>query len=106
NLIVGAVEPLALITIGQHGHLTVLLQANHASIAVLIDGQPSVLIESQTIRTGLSVLANIYARVTALCSIDRKLAVWRPTIDDVCIMIVERTVLRRFLRALNPIRPL
>jgi sugar lactone lactonase YvrE len=45
-------------------------------------------------------------KVVALCSIYRKLSVWRPTVDDVVIRIAEKQVTLRFCRSGNPHRPL
>ena len=80
------------IVVGQHGELPVLLHANHAAIAVLVDGEASLLVEREPVGTGLAVFADIHAAVAALGHEDRELTVLRPAIDQVVVGIAEEKI--------------
>src|SRR5271165_465231 len=104
--IVGTVESLSFIAVSQHGKLAVLLHANHAAVAVLVDGQPSLLVEREPVRAGLTVFANVHAAIAGLCHENRHLTVLSPTVDEVIVGIAEEKVAVGFFRARHPDRAL
>src|SRR5205823_1425291 len=67
--VVGAVEALALVAIGEHRERAGALQASDAAVAVLVDGEPPVAVERQAVGAGLVVLADVRAFVAALVAI-------------------------------------
>ena len=66
---------------------------------MLVDGEATLLIESQAVGTGLIVLADIHATVAALGHEDRQLPILGPTVDNVVIGIAEEEVTVRVFRA-------
>src|SRR5207249_11186091 len=64
--VVGAVEPLAFVSVGQHGQMTVLLQTDDTPVPVLVNGEPSLAIDRQPVGARLGVFRDIPAGVTAV----------------------------------------
>src|SRR5262249_50901178 len=54
DAVVGAVEALALVAVGQRGLLAVLFQAGDAAVAVLTEDQPALGIEQQAVGAGFA----------------------------------------------------
>src|SRR5437016_13591876 len=69
--VIGAVQALALISIGQDGQLPVLLETRHTAVAVFVDGESLLRIEREAIGTGLAVFADVHSRVAAMRAINR-----------------------------------
>ena len=69
--VVGAVQPLAVILVGEDGDVAVRLNADHAPVPVLADGQPAFGVEGEPVRAGLGVAADVGAGVSALGAEDR-----------------------------------
>src|SRR5205807_3538237 len=76
--VVGAIQPLTVIAIGHDSELTILFQTHNSPITVLVDSEAAFGVESKTVGTGLSVLADVDAAVAALGHEHRKLSVRRP----------------------------
>src|SRR5271157_4811759 len=104
--IVGTVEPLSFIAVSQHRKLTILLQANNATVAVLIDGEPPLLVEREPVRAGLTVFANVHAAIAGLCHENGELPVLGPAVDEVIVGIAEEKVAVGFFRTRHPDRTL
>src|SRR6266481_5175881 len=104
--VIGTVEPLSFVAVGQHRKLPVLFHANDPTIAVLVDGEPSLLIERETVGTGLTIFANVHPTVAAFGHEDRKLSVLCPTVNQVVVGIAEEKIAVGVVRARHPDRPL
>src|SRR5262249_30081327 len=87
--IVGAVEALALIAIRENRLAAVRLQSDCAAIAMLVDRQASLPIESQAVGSGLAVLGDVGARVAARLAEDLELPVGNVLVDRVAVRIGE-----------------
>src|SRR5208282_4153160 len=91
-----------LITIGHYRELAVLLQANHATIALLVDGESALLIEREPVRAGLTEFTDVHSTVAALGHEDRQLPVLRPTVDQIVVGIAEKKIPVGVLGAWHP----
>src|ERR1051326_7924324 len=87
--IVRAVEPLAVVMIGQDRKLPIFLHADNAAVAVLVDREAPFLIAGETVRSGLAIFADIETAIAALGHEDRELTVLCPAINKVVVGITE-----------------
>src|SRR5262249_31326818 len=87
--VVRAVEPLALVAVGEHGFTAIAFQPDHAAIAMLIDGETSLRIEREPVRSRLPILCAVGSGVTARSAehAERTVAV---AVNDVTIGIGEQ----------------
>ena len=72
---------------------------------MLVDGEPSLLVEREPVGTGLTVFADVHAAVAALGHEDRQLPVLRPTVDQVVVGIAEEKIAVGVLGARHPDGP-
>ena len=79
-------------TIGEHGKLSVLLHADYAAVAVLVDGEAALLVERQAIGARLAIFANVHATIAGLRHEDGKLAILRPAIDHIVVGVAEEEI--------------
>src|SRR5687768_13292022 len=61
--VVRAIEPLTVVTICQDPRFPVFSHAGDPTIAMFVDREPALRIQSQSIRAGLQVLSDVLARV-------------------------------------------
>ncbi len=73
---------------------------------MLVDSEPTLLVEGEAIGSGLTVLADVHSAVAALRHEDRQLSVLCPTVDQVVVRIAEKKIAVAFLGARYPDRPL
>lgn len=80
--------------------------ADDPAIAVLIDGEPALLVEREPVRAGLAIFADVEPAVAALRAKDGHLAVRRPAVDRVVVRIAEEQITGHGLLPRHPHRSL
>src|SRR6516165_115011 len=81
--VMGAVQPLSYVTIGEHGDVTVRLDADDAPVPVLANGEPPVRVEGEPVGAGLGVFPDVCSGVAALRAENSDHADWVPAVDDI-----------------------
>ena len=71
---------------------------------MLVDCEPSLLVEREAVGTGLIIFTDVQAAVAALRHKNGELSVLGPTIDQVVVGIAEKKVAVGFFRVRDPYR--
>src|SRR5262249_37501757 len=92
NQIIRTVEPLSLIPVSKNGFSAILFHSNDPPVDVLVNREPAIQIDSQAIRSWLTVLSNICTVIAAFLAVDGQLAICSVLIHRVGIRIAEEQV--------------
>src|SRR5947209_13046671 len=90
--------------ISQHSQLAILFHTDDTSIAVLVDRESPLIIECQSVGAGLAIFANIHAAIAGLRHENGKLAILRPTINNIVVGVAEQKIAIAVLGARDPDR--
>src|SRR6185437_6626760 len=90
--IVGAVEPLAVVAVREHGQPAILFHAHHTAVSLLIDREAALTVERETVGARLAVLADVRAAIAAVRHEDGKRTILGPAIDDILVWIAEEQI--------------